>query len=181
MPLAPLQTAVQPCNVRRSPLWIGLYTKTLWLMRGSREGDRGSGPPPPWKWKNIGFLSNTGPDPLKIEKLPSQHSLLGHHRSVPVSETPLKWRFAGGPTIDRFKCYLNSLSPHKKQKQKKTPSDVVRVWQSFLDPHMVAYIDDAHVGPMMTTYWFFYSISFVAVSARDLGILHGKMMSYQEG
>ena len=27
----------------------------------------------------------------------------------------------------------------------------------------------------------FYSISFVAVSARDLGILHGKMLSYQEG
>ena len=27
----------------------------------------------------------------------------------------------------------------------------------------------------------FYSISVVAVSARGLGILHGKMMSYQEG
>ena len=27
----------------------------------------------------------------------------------------------------------------------------------------------------------FYSISFCAVSARDLRILHGKMMSYQEG
>ena len=27
----------------------------------------------------------------------------------------------------------------------------------------------------------FYSISFVAISARALGILHGKMMSYQEG
>ena len=25
--------------------------------------------------KNIGFLSNTGPDPLKITKLPSQHSM----------------------------------------------------------------------------------------------------------
>ena len=29
--------------------------------------------------KNIGFLSNTGLDPLKITKLPSQHSMLGHH------------------------------------------------------------------------------------------------------
>ena len=28
---------------------------------------------------------------------------------------------------------------------------------------------------------FFYLISSVAVSARDLGILHVKMMSYQEG
>ena len=31
-------------------------------------------PPPPLKnYKSIGFLSNTGPDPLKITKLPSQH------------------------------------------------------------------------------------------------------------
>ena len=51
--------------------------------------------------------------------------------------------------MDRFKCYLNSLSPHKKNKNKKKPSDVVRVWQNFLDPRMVAYIDDAHVGPMI--------------------------------
>ena len=28
--------------------------------------------------KNIGFLSNTGLDPLKITKMPSQHSMLGH-------------------------------------------------------------------------------------------------------
>ena len=39
----------------------------------------------------------------------------------------------------RFKCYLDSLSPHNKS--------VVRVWQNFLDPRMVAYIDDANVGP----------------------------------
>ena len=30
--------------------------------------------------KNIGFLSNTGPDTLKITKLQSQHSMLGNHR-----------------------------------------------------------------------------------------------------
>ena len=30
------------------------------------EGDRGPGPPPALKYhKNIGFLNNTGPDPLK--------------------------------------------------------------------------------------------------------------------
>ena len=57
-------------------------------MRGSRGGDSGSGPPPPHeKSQNIGFLSNTGPDPLKITKLPSQHSMLGHHRHAIV--TPL--------------------------------------------------------------------------------------------
>ena len=31
-------------------------------------------------YKNIGFLSNTGPEPLIITKIPSQHSMLGHHR-----------------------------------------------------------------------------------------------------
>ena len=54
-------------------------------------------------------------------------------------ETPFKWRFAGGPMKARFKCYLDSLFPHKKNKN-------VRVWQNFLDPRMLAYIDDAHVG-----------------------------------
>ena len=32
------------------------------------------------KSQNVGFPSNIGPDPLKITKLPSQHSMLGHHR-----------------------------------------------------------------------------------------------------
>ena len=47
-----------------------------------RGGDRGSGPPP-WKItkkNNIGFNSNTGPDPLKITKLPIQHLMLSNHR-----------------------------------------------------------------------------------------------------
>ena len=36
--------------------------------------------------KNIGFLGNTGPDPLKITKLSSQHSILGYQWHA--SETP---------------------------------------------------------------------------------------------
>ena len=56
----------------------------------------GSGPPLE-NYKNIGFLSNTGPDPLKIIKLPIKHSMLGHHRAA--SETPFKWRFTGGPLM----------------------------------------------------------------------------------
>ena len=68
---------------------------------GSRWGNRGSGPPPPLEnYKKLGCLSNTGPDPLKITKLPSLHSMLGHHR--PTSETPFKWRFAGGPLTPRL-------------------------------------------------------------------------------
>ena len=50
---------------------------------------RGTGGPDTTPLKNhktIGFLSNTGPDPLIITKLPSQQSMLGHH--WPASETP---------------------------------------------------------------------------------------------
>ena len=53
-----------------------------------QRGDRGSRAPPPPVWKitkNIEFLSNTGPDPLKFSKLPSQHSTLGHHRRVSLA------------------------------------------------------------------------------------------------
>ena len=57
-------------------------------MRGSRGGWAGGpDPPPPLKnHKNIKFNSNTGLDPLKIAKLPSQHTMLSHHRHA--SETP---------------------------------------------------------------------------------------------
>ena len=61
-------------------------------MRGSRRGTGGLDPLK--KHKNIGFLSNTGPDPLKITKLSSQHSILGHQWHA--CETPFKWRLAGG-------------------------------------------------------------------------------------
>ena len=64
------------------------------------EGGGGAGGlDPPEKSQNIGFLSNTGPDPLKITKLSFQHSMLGHHQHA--SETPFKWRFAGGPNMAR--------------------------------------------------------------------------------
>ena len=54
----------------------------------------------PEKSQNIGFPSNIDPDPLKITKLPSQHSMVGHYRHA--SETPFQWRFAGGPTMSHF-------------------------------------------------------------------------------
>ena len=73
-------------------------------MRGSRGGGGAGGPdhhPLKNKKKNIEFLGNTGP-PLKITKLhvPSQHSMLGHHRHA--SETPFKLRFTGGPMVARL-------------------------------------------------------------------------------
>ena len=46
----------------------------------------------------------------------------------------------------RFKCYLESLSPHqKKKKNKNMLSELDPLWQNFQVPRMVAYIDDAHV------------------------------------
>ena len=52
---------------------------------GGGGGEQRSGPTLK-NHKIIGFLSNTGLDPLKISKLSSQHSMLGHHRHA--RETP---------------------------------------------------------------------------------------------
>ena len=90
-------------------------------MCGSRGGGGGTGGPdhPLKNPKNIGFLSSTGLDPLEFTKLPSQHSMLGHYQHT--SETPFKWRFAGGQIMARLKWCLDPPSPHqpKKKKQKK--------------------------------------------------------------
>ena len=58
--------------------------------------------------KNIGFLSNTGLDPLKLTELPRKHSILGNHRQA--RETPCKWCFAGGPMMARL-YYLDPPFP----------------------------------------------------------------------
>ena len=53
------------------------------LAMSSMCGSRGVGQgvqTPLENYKKVGFLSNTGPDPLKTKKLPSQHSMLGRHR-----------------------------------------------------------------------------------------------------
>ena len=65
------------------------------------EGVGGQGVRTPLKiHKIIGFPSNIDPGPLKITKLPSQHSMVGHNRHA--SETPFQWRFAGGPMMANF-------------------------------------------------------------------------------
>ena len=56
---------------------------------GGGGGGRGSGLPLK-NHKNIGFLSNTGPDSLKITKLSSQHLMLGHHwHATPSTHTKM--------------------------------------------------------------------------------------------
>ena len=80
-------------------------------------GKHGTPTPPLKNHKNIGFLSNIGPNPRKITKLPNQLSMFGQHRHA--SETPFKWRFAGwaddGPHIVVF----GSSFPSSKYKQQK--------------------------------------------------------------
>ena len=51
--------------------------------------------------------------------------MLGHHRIT--SETPFKWRFAGGPMMVRFLWYLDPLINLKK---------VGPPLKNFLDPRM---------------------------------------------
>ena len=54
-------------------------------MSGSRGGTGGPEPPPLLKnHKNTGFPSNVDLDPLKITKLPNQHSMVGHYRRFAV-------------------------------------------------------------------------------------------------
>ena len=63
-------------------------------MRGSRgEGGPGVGPLLE-NHKNIGFLSNTGPDPLKNHKATKPAFNVG-------PSLVFKWRFAGGPMMAR--------------------------------------------------------------------------------
>ena len=74
----------------------------------------GRGPDPPKNHKNIGYPSNIDPDPLKVIKLPSQHSMVGHYRHA--SKTPFQWRFAGRQTMAHFFWHFDLLSIPSKKK-----------------------------------------------------------------
>ena len=94
------------------------------LVRGSRGGT-GVRTPPEKSQKYKFFFVILVRIPWTITRLPSQHSMLGHLWHI--SETPSKWRFAGGPMIARlYWWYLDPPSPHKLKKkrcQSWTPSD----------------------------------------------------------
>ena len=73
-----------------------------------RLAERGQGVRTPLKnHKNIEFLSNNSPDPLENHKA-------AKCTKPTSSETPFKWRFAGGPMMARLEWYLDPLSPHKR-------------------------------------------------------------------
>ena len=97
-----------------------LLTKSIFLMCGSRGGGGGRGSGRPLEnYKNIGFLSNTAPDHLKITKLPIQHSMLGHH--VIIGPPTFKWRFAGRWWMSRYSgiWIIPPLIKLKKQKRER--------------------------------------------------------------
>ena len=95
------------------------------------EGGTGGRNPPPLKnKKNIGFLSNIGPNPWKITELPKQLSMLGQHRHARKRHlNGVRWRADDGPLIVVFGSYLPS--------SKKTTSKLDPLWQNFLDPRML--------------------------------------------
>ena len=75
-------------------------------------GSGGPPPPPPEKSQKYRFFEQYwSGSPEKSKKLPSQHSMLGHHWHA--SETPFKWRFAGGPMMTLFYWYLDSITTKK--------------------------------------------------------------------
>ena len=83
-------------------LYFTFLLPSILHVRIQRKGTGGRTLPE--NYKNAGFPSNARPDPLKITKLPSQHSMLGHHR--PACETLFKWCFAGGPMMVRLWWYI---------------------------------------------------------------------------
>ena len=62
--------------------------------------DVGGTPPPPKNSQNIGFLCKTGLDPLENHKATELAFNAGPYR--PISDTPFKWRVAGGSMMARL-------------------------------------------------------------------------------
>ena len=96
------------------------------IQRGARGPDP---PPPPQKkkkkknHKNIGFLSNTAPDPLK-----------NHRATKPAFNVgPYNWCFAGG-TIMVIVVFGSSIPSSTKNRG--TLSNWTPLWQNILDPRM---------------------------------------------
>ena len=97
--------------------------------RIQREGGAGDSPPPLKSQK----YSVTGPDPLKITKVPSQHSMLSHHRHT--SETPFKWHFADGPIMAAYSG-IGIPPPPPPQKKKKSNLGPLALTKPFGSAHV---------------------------------------------
>ena len=92
-------------------------TCVAWADPDGVGGVRGSGRPQKYHKKIKGFLAIQVWIPWKITKLPSQHTMLGHHGNA--SETPFNWTDDGT---------ANPLINLKKNTSRLDP-----LWQNFLD------------------------------------------------
>ena len=106
-----------------------------------RGGGQGIWAPHLKNHKNIEFLSNIGLYPLKITKLPSQHSMLGQHRHA--SETTFKWRFSD--------FYQNNFLSTREY-QTHTLQKIPLFWCSFYRDTRFCHEKDAQ---NVVTGWFF--------------------------
>ena len=124
--------AVQPC-MKESFTNRPKYQNFVAHAR-IQSGDRGSGLPP-WKiTKTKGFLAI-----LVRIRWKSKSYQASIQCWVIIGPLPSAKRHLNGVSLARFKCYWDSLSPHKKRCQRLT-----KLSGSAL---CVAYIDDAHEGP----------------------------------
>ena len=76
-----------------------------WVDPGGGGGGRGSGPPLK-NHKNIGFLSNTGPDPLKNHKAAKPAFNVG--QSSTRQRNAIRWRADDDPFIVVFGLFIPS-------------------------------------------------------------------------
>ena len=90
--------------------------------RAPADTDDSPPPPPPSQkkyHKNIGFLSNSGPDPLKITSIilafNDGPAASAHQRNV--IQMAFRWRAHDGPLIVASRSYLSSSLKNKQMKK----------------------------------------------------------------
>ena len=108
-------------NEESNKMFNNIFFKHVQILRGGGGGDRGSGPPHPLKnKKNIGFLSNTVPDPLKNRKATKPALNFGpssacQQNAFAIIGLPVKrhlmafrWRADDGPLLVLFRSSFPS-------------------------------------------------------------------------
>ena len=93
-------------------------------MCGSRGGTEGPDPPPE-NHENVGFSSNTGPDPPGKSLLSNQHLMFGHHRHT--SEAPFNGVSLAADDGPLIVVFGSSLPTSTKKKKKKKKKNIVKV------------------------------------------------------
>ena len=86
------------------------------------DPERGSWPPSLENRKPLGLFSNTGPDPLENQKLPSKHSILGNNRAASV--LLLDWWWSA------FSCILIPHCIHLKSVSEFRQNSWIWAWLS---------------------------------------------------